>query len=224
MKKSCLLVCIVIFICMEYICLADFGNLQDTCPTATQAKQTVFINGFNCKNPANIASSDFKTSNLNHTGNIDNIFLSAVTIATAADFPGLNTLGLSIARTDLEVDGLVLAHSHPRASEMFFVSKGNVVAGFIDTRNKVFQLGLNEGDVFVFPRGLLHFCFNSGFEPATVFSVLNSQNPGVVTLSGAMFGPDSDNVLDKLVRQLISLSGSKHNGVGNMTLAGFSIM
>ncbi|KAK9985080.1 hypothetical protein SO802_034605 [Lithocarpus litseifolius] len=107
---------------------------------------------------------------------------------------------------------------------MFFVSKGNVVAGFIDTRNKVFQLGLKEGDVFVFPRGLLHFCFNSGFEPATVFSVLNSQNPAVVTLTGAMFGPDSDNVLDKLVRQLISLSGSKLNGVGNMTLAGFSIM
>ena len=48
------LLCIVIFICMEYICLADFDNLQDTCPTATQAKQTVFINGFNYKNPANI--------------------------------------------------------------------------------------------------------------------------------------------------------------------------
>ena len=46
--------CIVIFICMEYICLADFDNLQDTCPTDTQAKQTVFINGFNCKNSANV--------------------------------------------------------------------------------------------------------------------------------------------------------------------------
>ena len=44
--------CIVIFICVEYICLGDFDNLQDTCPTATQAKQTIFINGFNFKNPA----------------------------------------------------------------------------------------------------------------------------------------------------------------------------
>ncbi|GMY15144.1 germin-like protein subfamily 3 member 4 [Fagus crenata] len=206
--NSCIPLCIVVFSCIG-ISLADFDNLQDTCPTATPGKQTVFINGFACKNPANVTASDFKTSNLNHPGDTRNFYSSAVTIVTAADFPGLNTLGLSIARTDIEAAGLVLAHSHPRASELFFVSQGTVAAGFIDTNNKVFQCILKEGDVFVFPRGLLHFCYNLGFELATIFSVLNSQNPGVVTLNGAMFESHSDIVLDKQLRRLLSLSGFK---------------
>ena len=44
------------------------------------------------------------------------------------------------------------------------------------------------GDVFAVPRGLLHFCLNAGYGLATVQSVLNSQNPGVASISGAMFG------------------------------------
>ncbi|KAA8524464.1 hypothetical protein F0562_010887 [Nyssa sinensis] len=159
----------------------DPDNLQDACPTTTTfTPQTIHINGFPCKNPNNITAADFKTSRLNHPGDTDVFVRSSTTIVTAADFPGLNTLGLSVARTDIEVDGLVLPHSHPRASEMFFVSKGVVVAGFIDTKNQLFQKVLKEGDVFVFPRGLLHYCLNAGFENATVYSVLNSQNPGVV--------------------------------------------
>jgi hypothetical protein len=35
------------------------------------------------------------------------------------------------------VDGLVTPHSHPRASEMLYVSNGAIIAGFIDTRNKL---------------------------------------------------------------------------------------
>lgn len=210
----------VICACIR-ISLGDYDNLRDTCPTSTPGKQTVFINGFTCKNPANVSASDFKTSNLNHVGDTDNFYRSSVTIVTAADFPGLNTLGLSIARTDIDVDGRVMAHSHPRASEMLYVSNGAVTVGFIDTRNKLFLKGLGEGDVFVFPRGLLHFCFNVGYELATVFSVLNSQNPGVVKVIDAMFEPHSDSV-DKLVRRLFFLSGSKVNRMENVTLAGFT--
>jgi quercetin dioxygenase-like cupin family protein len=210
----------VICACIR-ISLGDYDNLRDTCPTSTLGKQTVFINGFTCKNPANVSASDFKTSNLNHVGDTDNFYRSSVTIVTAADFPGLNTLGLLIARTDIDVDGLVTVHSHPRASEMLYVSNGVITAGFIDTRNKLFLKDLGEGDVFVFPRGLLHFCFNIGYELATVFSVFNSQNPGVVRVADAMFEPHSDSV-DKLVRRLIFHSGSKVNRMKNVTLAGFA--
>ncbi|KAG2675329.1 hypothetical protein I3760_12G000100 [Carya illinoinensis] len=198
------------FICFcTRISVQDYDNLHDTCPTSTTGKQTVFINGFTCKNPANVSASDFKTSNLNQIGNTDNFYRSSVTIVTAADFPGLNTLGLSIARTDLDVDGLVLAHSHPRASEMLFVNKGVVIVGFIDSGSNLFQKLLKEGDVFVFPRGLLHFCFNVGHDLATMFSVFNSQNPGMVSFADAMFEQLDSDLKDKLVRRLIPLPGSK---------------
>ena len=200
---------IFFLIVMIKLCLADCDNLQDTCPAATtpEKKKTIFINGLPCKNPTTISAPDFKSSDLIQPGETNIFARSAMKIVTAADFPGLNTLGLSIARTDLEIDGLVMPHSHPRASEIFFVSKGTILAGFIDTKGKVFQNVLFEGGVIVFPRGLLHFCFNLGFEDAIVFSVLNSQNPGVVSISGAMFEPDHDfDLTGKLAKKLVSSS------------------
>ncbi|KAF2311613.1 hypothetical protein GH714_025267 [Hevea brasiliensis] len=165
------------------ICLADYDNLQDTCPAAPTSKQSIFINGLPCKDPNSITPSDFKSSKLSRPGDKNKFLRSATTIVTAADFPGLNTLGLSISRIDLDVDGLVLPLYHPRASELFFVSAGVVIAGFVDTKNQQFQKILKEGDVFVLPRGLLHFCLNAGDESATIFSVLSSQNPGVVKIA-----------------------------------------
>ncbi|KAL5546686.1 hypothetical protein UlMin_006373 [Ulmus minor] len=209
-------------------CLADFGNLHDTCPTATTEpeEQTVFINGFPCKNPSTISAPDFKTSKLSQRGDTENFARSSLNILTAAVFPGLNTLGLSIARTDLEIDGLAVPHSHPRASEMIFVNKGVVFAGFLDTQNQVFQNILKEGDVFVFPTGLLHFYFNMGFEPAVIFSVLNSQNPGLVSLGGNMFDPeDNEEMVRKLVKRLITVSkqdlSENHYNYRNLSLLKF---
>lgn len=62
-----------------------------------------------------------------------------------------------------------------------------VIAGFVDTKNQLFQKTFKE-DVFEVPKGLLHFSVNAGNEAAIVYSVLNSQNPGVVNVAGAMFG------------------------------------
>ncbi|KAJ4829557.1 hypothetical protein Tsubulata_017167 [Turnera subulata] len=201
---------------------ADCDNLQDTCPTDTTAKESVFINGFPCKNPDSIMAEDFKSSQLEHPGDTDNFRHSAQTIVTAAEFPGLNTLGLSIARTDLDVDGLVMPHSHPRATEMLFVSQGVIIAGFIDTENTLFQKIISAGDVFVFPRGLLHFVLNDGYEAAVVFSVLNSQNPGVVKIADAMFEAYQQMINNKLVRKMKSISFLKAYSFENLTLAGFN--
>lgn len=142
-------------LCTKLCFAGDSDNLQDICPTGTSPRQTIFINGFPCKNPTNITASDFKSSLLNHKGDTDNFLQSATNIVTASEFPGLNTLGLSVARIDLDIDGLVMPHSHPRASEILFVSKGIVVAGFIDTNNQLFQGILPEGNVFVIDQALL---------------------------------------------------------------------
>ncbi|KAM7471599.1 hypothetical protein LguiA_009782 [Lonicera macranthoides] len=208
-------------ICSKLIWAADSDNLQDTCPTSMLTPQTIFMNGFPCKHPASITAEDFKTTLLKEKGKTDNFVRSATTIVTAADFAGLNTLGLAAARTDLDMDGLVMPHSHPRASEILFVSKGTVVAGFIDTNNQLFQRVVKEGDVFVFPRGLLHYCLNAGFEAATVFSVLNSQNPGMVSIADAMFAASDLEAMKRLRRRLVSLSTLQLDRVVNVSLFEF---
>ncbi|MBA0863628.1 hypothetical protein Goshw_023785 [Gossypium schwendimanii] len=211
------LVFFIIILCSTSIsiCLADNDNLQDACPTNTTVTRMVFINGFPCKNPSSISSADFTTSNLKHAGDTDNFLHSSVNIVTAADFPGLNTLGLSIARTDLDLDGMVMPHSHPRASELFFVHKGIVLAGFIDTNNTLFESLINEGDVFLFPRGLLHFCMNAGYEPAIAFSVMNSQNPGVVSIGGAVFETDKL-LIDKIMANFYTISSNWRNKLDSL--------
>ncbi|CAI9117384.1 OLC1v1018770C1 [Oldenlandia corymbosa var. corymbosa] len=198
---------------------AEIENLQDTCPT--DHMQSVFINGLPCKNPATVTASDFKSSLLNEKGKLDDVFRSSTNLVTASEFPGLNTLGLSTARTDLEVDGMVPPHSHPRSSEMIFVGAGIVNVGFVDTNNKLFQQVLRPGDVFVFPKGLLHYCLNNGFEDATIYSVLNSQNPGIVSILGSRFAPSDDRhreLMQKIKERLVSFSKLDAERLDNVTL------
>ncbi|XP_027356308.1 germin-like protein subfamily 3 member 4 [Abrus precatorius] len=193
------------------VCMADCDNLQDTCPAVPPNKQTIFINGLQCKNPANVTAQDFRSTELSKAGSRD-IFGASIKIVTAADFSGLNTLGLSIGRTDIEENGLVNFHYHPRATEMIFVTKGVLLVGFVDTKNEFFQRYLKVGDVFVFPKALFHFCLNFGFEEATIFSVFNSQNPGFVSLSPTTFDTTLES-LDKLKSRLISRSASEAQDV-----------
>ncbi|XP_074287320.1 germin-like protein subfamily 3 member 4 [Silene latifolia] len=178
------------------VCLADDDNIQDFCPAAisnsNDPHNQIFFNGLPCQNPANVTASDFKSMELKEVGDTDNFFLSSTNIVTAKEFPGLNTLGLALGRTDIEIDGIVSPHSHPRAAEIIFVSKGIVTIGFIDTGNQVFKKMLREGDVFIVPKGMLHFCYNTGFEFATLISVLNSQNPGVIDITGTVLGSGSE--------------------------------
>ncbi|GAB4855042.1 hypothetical protein Ancab_023627 [Ancistrocladus abbreviatus] len=216
MGKSSFVLTSVFCISCIIISVADNDNLFDVCPTA--AMPSIFINGFPCKNPANITASDFKNTELNQVGDTDNFLQSYTSIVTAAEYPGLNTLGLATGRTDLDVAGLVTAHAHPRASEIFFVSKGMISAGFIDTSNQVFQKVLKEGDVFIVPRGLLHFIFNNGYEFATIFSVYNSQNPGLFDITGAIINNASDDA-KRITMRLASVSKLEVNNQGQAPFA-----
>ncbi|WCJ36380.1 Germin-like protein 11-1 [Euphorbia peplus] len=202
------------------ISFADSGNLHDICPAAPTSKQSAFINGLPCKNPANITSSDFKSLKLSQHGDTDNFFGSSTNLVTASDFPGLNTLGLSIARTDLDVDGSVLPQMHPRSSEICFIGEGVVIAGFVDSKNQLFQKVFKEGEVFMIPRGLLHFFVNAGNEPAIVYSVLNSQNPGIMSVGGAMFEPSDPDLMKRLAREMKSLAVSQVNSSQVLNLFG----
>nr|GMC82971.1 putative germin-like protein 2-1 [Ipomoea batatas] len=185
---------------------SDPSPLQDFCVAVNDSKAAVFVNGKICKNPMEVDANDFLFQSLNKPGNTSNPLGSAVSPVNVNNLPGLNTLGISLARIDFEPYGLNPPHTHPRATEVLTVLEGTLYVGFVlsnpapGMKNKLFTKVLKAGDVFVFPEGLIHFQFNIGHSKAIAFAGLSSQNPGVITIANAVFGSDppiNPNVLTK---------------------------
>ncbi|GMH18972.1 hypothetical protein Nepgr_020813 [Nepenthes gracilis] len=152
-----------------------------------------------------VTADNFLYKGLNIAGNTNNKQRSSVTLVSATTLSGLNTLGISIARLDFAPYGLIPPHTHPRATEILTVIEGTLYVGFVTSNsangtNQLFAKVLNQGDVFVFPQGLIHFQLNIGKTAAVAISGLSSQNPGVTTVANAVFGatpPISIDVLTK---------------------------
>lgn len=176
---------------------ADEDPLQDFC--VADATSATTVNGKVCKPPAQVVATDFKSSLLNKAGNTNNANSATVTAANVNNFAGLNTLGISMARIDFAKGGINVPHTHPRATEILFLAEGTLYVGFVSTTNNtLFATTLNKGDVFVFPKGLVHFQLNIGNYPAMAIAALSSQNPGVQQIAPALFTPDiNDQVLTK---------------------------
>ncbi|KAL2229146.1 UNVERIFIED_CONTAM: Auxin-binding protein ABP20 [Sesamum indicum] len=131
------------------------------------------------------------SSGLATAGSTKNILGAGVTTAFDAQFPGVNGLGVSIARVDLAVGGVVPLHSHPAASELVLVIEGTLTLGFISSfENKVYVKTVNKGGIMVLPQGLLHFGINSGNTTALAFASFSSQNPGLQITAFSLFKND----------------------------------
>ncbi|KAL1334762.1 hypothetical protein HN51_063734 [Arachis hypogaea] len=181
----------------------DPSPLQDFCVAVNDSKSAVFVNGKFCKDPNLVVAEDF----FKHVdaGNTSNKLGSKVTPVSVNELFGLNTLGISLARIDFAAKGLNPPHIHPRGTEILIVLEGTLYVGFVTSnqnngQNRLFTKVLNKGDVFVFPKGLIHFQLNVGYENAVAIAALSSQNAGVITIANAVFGstpPISDQVLAK---------------------------
>ncbi|KAG9130222.1 hypothetical protein Leryth_004285 [Lithospermum erythrorhizon] len=145
----------------------DPDMLQDVC-VADMKSGIAPANGFVCK--ANISPNDFFSAILATPGVIDKKIGSIVTAANVMTaIPGLNTLGISMARA-LDV-------------------------GFVTTNNVLIAKNIKKGEVFVFPRGLIHFQVNNGYDPAVAIAALNSQLPGTQRIDSALYAiPDYSDV------------------------------
>jgi len=175
----------------------DPSPLQDFC--VADKNSPLFVNGLVCKNPKLATPEDFFVSGLDKPGNTANKVGSNVTLINAAALPGLNTLGISIARIDFAPYGLNPPHTHPRATEILTVIEGELYVGFVTSNpNTLFAKTLKKGDVFVLPIGLIHFQFNVGDVPAVAIAGLSSQNPGVITIANAVFGSNPRIPIDVL--------------------------
>eukprot|EP00253_Pinus_taeda_P030804 PITA_30804 len=181
----------------------DPDPLQDFCVADETSAGSVKVNGFACKDPKMVKASDFLFQGLRNAGSTNNIFGSLVTAGNVEQFAGVNTLGISMNRVDFAPGGVNPPHIHPRATEIAFVVEGTILAGFITTNNTLFSQKLEKGDVFVFPRGLVHFQYNIGPSPAMTITAFNSQLPGAQVLPFTLFGstpPVPEEVLAKAFR------------------------
>ncbi|XP_047073058.1 germin-like protein 8-14 [Lolium rigidum] len=142
--------------------------------------------GYPCK--AHVGAGDFYYHGLAAAGNTTNLIKAAVTPAFVGQFPGVNGLGISAARLDIAVGGVVPLHTHPAASELLFVTQGTILAGFISSSsNTVYTKTLYKGDVMVFPQGLLHYQYNGGTSPAVALVAFGGPNPGLQITDFALF-------------------------------------
>uniref|UniRef100_A0A0E0LS09 Germin-like protein n=1 Tax=Oryza punctata TaxID=4537 RepID=A0A0E0LS09_ORYPU len=179
----------------------DPSPLQDFC--VADMASPVRVNGFACKDPMNVTSDDFfNAAKFDMPRNTMNKVGSNVTNLNVINFPGLNTLGISLARIDYAPMGVNPPHVHPRATELLTVLEGTLYVGFVTSNpNRLFSKVVHKGDVFVFPKAMIHFQMNLDHnKPAVAQSALSSQNPGVITIASAIFGskpPISDDVLVK---------------------------
>ncbi|KAF3790073.1 Auxin-binding protein [Nymphaea thermarum] len=160
--------------------------VPEFCVGDTSAPETP--SGYHCKPTAKVTVDDFIFTGLAAPGNTTNIIKAAVTPAFAAQFPGVNGLGISIARLDLAPHGVVPLHTHSGATELLIVEKGTILAGFISNANAVYYKKLKKGEVMVFPQGLLHFQLNVGRRPALAFASFTSAEPGLQITALALFG------------------------------------
>lgn len=163
-------------------------NAQDFCVGDLNAPSGP--GGYSCKKPDMVTDDDFVYSGLGVAGNTANIIKAAVTPAFSAQFPGLNGLGISMARLDLAPGGVVPMHTHPGGSEVLIVIKGSICAGFIDSANKVYSKTLSAGDIMVFPKGLLHYQINVDKGQSLAFVSFSSPLPGLQILDFALFAND----------------------------------
>ncbi|XP_054778874.1 germin-like protein subfamily 1 member 18 [Prosopis cineraria] len=166
----------------------DPSPLQDFCVALNDTKLGVFVNGEFCKDPKLAKAEDFFYHVM--PGNTSNPLGSKVTPVTVTEIPGLNTLGISLARVDFAPYGLNPPHTHPRGTEILIVIEGTLLVGFVasnQNNNTLFTKVLNKGDVFVFPIGQIHFQLNVGHDKAVAIAGLSSQNPGVITIANALF-------------------------------------
>ncbi|KAL6598825.1 hypothetical protein ACP70R_046085 [Stipagrostis hirtigluma subsp. patula] len=179
----------------------DPDMLQDIC-IADRASRRSRSTGSRARRTRRRTTSS-STGSRTPAGNTSNAAGSLVTAANVERLPGVNTLGVSMARIDYAPGGQNPPHTHPRATEIIFVLEGTLEVGFVTTANKLFTKTVTKGEVFVFPRGLVHFQQNRGHGPAAVIAAFNSQLQGTQAIAPTLFGaspPVPTDVLAKAFR------------------------
>ncbi|XP_004293057.1 PREDICTED: germin-like protein 9-3 [Fragaria vesca subsp. vesca] len=117
--------------------------------------------------------------------------------ASMAEFPALFGQSVSYAVLQFPSGTVNPPHTHPRSAELLFLVDGTLEVGFVDTKNNLFTQTIQAGDLFVFPKGLVHYQYNADAQnPALAISAFGSANAGTVSIPSTLFTTNiDDNVL-----------------------------
>ncbi|KAH9540120.1 hypothetical protein CY35_15G093100 [Sphagnum magellanicum] len=168
---------------------SDPDQLQDFCVADLSPANPVKVNGFPCKRSANVTSKDFLFTGLRTAANVSTTGIKAsATFATVFEYPALNTLGISHVRLDFGPGGVIPPHTHPLGSETLYVLEGTIYTGFVSYEGVLYAETLQVGDMYVFPKGTIHFQINVGTGHAASLNALTSQNPELLFVANQLLG------------------------------------
>ncbi|KAJ1289004.1 hypothetical protein BS78_02G132800 [Paspalum vaginatum] len=150
--------------------------------------------------PSKINGSFFAYTGLVSGSTGDNAAKLSVSKATGAEFPAMQGQSVSYAALVYGPGTANPPHIHPRASELLLVVQGTLSVGLVDAARDgaVHAATLQAGDMFVFPKGMVHFQINNGSDVARAFSAFGSASPGTISLPSTLFETGIDDaVLEK---------------------------
>ncbi len=104
--------------------------------------------------------------------------------------PALEGEGLSYAQFTIGPCGMNSPHHHPRATEGIYILQGsNVTTGFAEENSGrvIINQGLRAGQVTFVPKSLIHYQQNMGCDTAVLLSVLDHEDPGLISTGNQMF-------------------------------------
>ncbi|KAM7496936.1 hypothetical protein LguiA_021350 [Lonicera macranthoides] len=115
------------------------------------------------------------------------------TQASMAEFPALMGQGVSLAVLQFPAGFINPPHTRPRSAGLLFLLEGSLEVGLIDTTNKLYTQTLQAGDMFLFPKGLVHYQYNPSTDtPALAVATFGCANGGSVSVPAAVFGGGVD--------------------------------
>ncbi|XP_023756887.1 germin-like protein 9-3 [Lactuca sativa] len=116
--------------------------------------------------------------------------------ASMTEFPALNGQSVSLSVLRLSPGGVSPPHTRPHATGLFLVLEGEFEVGFVDTTNKLYTQTLQTGDMFIFPKGLVHYQYNADMKKtAMAVAAFGSASTALVSVPSTLFKPDVDDVV-----------------------------
>jgi quercetin dioxygenase-like cupin family protein len=160
-------------------------------PTPAQAADPELITDFFLPpgtNKSTITGDYFTNESLRSGAGLVAPAKVAIKRVNSETFPALTGLGVSTALVEYLPGGINNVHTHPRGTEVLTVLKGKLTVGLIDSSNKLYTKVLKKSDIFVFPRGLVHYQINLSNHTVIAYAAFSSSNPGTISLPANLFG------------------------------------
>ncbi|CAF1180745.1 unnamed protein product [Rotaria sp. Silwood1] len=140
-----------------------------------------------------------------------------IVTAHAGNFPALVNAGVALGVAHIAPCGLIDPHTHPRATIIAYVIKGEFLTGFyLENGIDYVTETVKEGQAIVIPQAAVHFELNSACTPAVILGAYSTEDPGLLSATafiqqfptkivGAALGGLSENDVKAQVKALPDL-------------------